>query len=349
MDKSKRKFIGLAAVAGVGAVVPKVAFPHEEFSGYPDGYGVLHDTNLCIGCRSCEAACNEVNGLPAPDQPFDDMSVLEKKRRTNHKTYTVVNEYKTSESPELPVFRKIQCNHCLEPACASACFVGAFTKTPEGAVVYNPSVCVGCRYCIIACPFNIPAYEYNEPLTPRVIKCTLCQPRVKEGKLPGCVEACPQEALIYGKRDNLIKIARERIRKYPDRYVDHIYGEHEVGGTSWLYLSGVPFDEIGLRTDLGNTPAPELTCGALAMVPIIVSLWPALLGGIYLTTKRKEKIAHHEKTTAVNDAIAKTQAEAAAKAKVAVEKAKKDKEFAIAREVKKALAEAAKQSGEEKK
>ena len=94
---------------------------------------------------------------------------------------------------------------------------------------------------MIACPFEIPTYEYDEAFTPRVMKCTMCFERVKEKKLPGCVESCPNEALTFGKRKDLIKIARERIKKYPGRYQDHIYGEAEMGGTSWLYLSGVPF------------------------------------------------------------------------------------------------------------
>jgi len=169
--------------------------------------------------------------------------------------------------------------------------VKAFSKTPEGAVSYDASVCVGCRYCMVACPFEIPTYEYNDAFSPRVVKCTLCHPRILKGQLPGCVEACPKEALTFGKREDLLMIARERIRKYPDRYVDHIYGEHEMGGTSWLYLSNVPFEKIGMREDLGITPAPQLTAGALGAVPIVVGLWPVLLTGIYAMSKRKEKIA----------------------------------------------------------
>ncbi len=121
------------------------------------------------------------------------------------------------------------------------------------------SVCVGCRYCMIACPFEIPTYEYDNAFWPRVMKCTLCYPRIVKGQLPGCVESCPVEALTFGKRDQLLKIARERIRQYPDRYVDHIYGENEMGGTSWLHLSAVPFGDVGMREDLGTTPAPALT------------------------------------------------------------------------------------------
>ncbi len=296
MSISRRKFLGwVGGAVGAGAVAGKSAFAagNQHFKGYPDGYGVLHDISLCVGCRRCESACNAVNELPAPDKPFTDLTVLNRERRTHAQAYTVVNRYPGPDQ-KAPLFRKHQCNHCLEPACASVCFVKAFRKTEEGAVVYDPNVCVGCRYCMIACPFEIPAYEYNEPLTPRVTKCTMCHPRVLKGQLPGCVDACPVEALTFGKRKDLLKLARERIRKYPDRYIDHIYGETEMGGTSWLYLSNVPFSQIGMREDLGTTPAPKLTSGALSVVPMVVGLWPVLLMGIYAISKRKDADAKQE-------------------------------------------------------
>jgi len=334
-------------VAGTAAILPKGAKAHGQFDGYPNSYGVLHDTTLCIGCRSCEAACNEVNDFPQPEKPFDDKSVLDEKRQTNDKCYTVVNKYEKDNNAKSPVFRKFQCNHCKEPACASACFVGAFTKTPEGAVVYDATVCVGCRYCLIACPFYVPTYEYDEALEPRVMKCTMCHPRLLDGKLPGCVEACPQGALTFGKREDLIKTAHERIRKHPDRYIDHVYGEKEVGGTNWIYLSGIPFEEIGFHASLGTTPAPELTSGALSMVPIVIGVWPALLGGIYVMTQRKEKIAAEEKAEAVKNAVDATQATANEEMKKASEKAKQNKEKAVEKAVKEALDKATKQSGKE--
>ena len=291
MSISRRKFLGwVGGAAGIGAMAGKSAFAagNKQFKGYPEGFGVLHDISVCVGCRRCESACNTVNELPAPDKPFTDLSVLDRERRTHAGTYTVVNKYTGPEDQKAPLFKKHQCNHCLEPACASVCFVKAFKKSETGAVVYDPDVCVGCRYCMIACPFEIPAYEYDEPLTPRVTKCTLCHPRILKGQLPGCVEACPVEALTFGKRDDLLKLARDRIRKYPDRYIDHIYGETEMGGTSWLYLSNVPFSQIGMREDLGTTPAPKLTSGALSIVPMVVGLWPVLLMGVYAISKRKE-------------------------------------------------------------
>lgn len=342
MSVSRRKFLGWLSAAGAGALAGPAAHAagNQQFTGYPGSFGVLHDVTRCIGCRRCELACNRVNDLPAPERPFDDLTVLESRRRTDAKSYTVVNRFDPVDA-QSPAFVKKQCNHCLEPACASACFVKAFKKLPSGAVSYDADLCVGCRYCMIACPFNIPAYEYDSALSPRVMKCTLCQPRLEKGQLPGCVESCPKEALTFGKRDDLINEARERIRKYPRQYQNHIYGEHEMGGTSWLYLSGAPFETIGMREDLGTKPAPELTAGALAAVPIVVGLWPVLLTGIYAISKRKDRIAETEKAEAV--AAARIEAQETLEARVEQERtrAAKNQEMAVQREVKKALEEAA--------
>lgn len=300
----------------------------KEFTGHPDSFGVLHDITRCVGCRSCEEACNTVNKLQKPAKPYTDETVLNKKRRVTPTEYTVVNK---SVKEGGPVFWKTQCNHCLEPACASVCFVNAFQKLPNGAVVYDASVCVGCRYCMMACPFEVPTYEYDDPYTPEVVKCTLCAPRLEKGLLPGCVESCPTESLIFGKRDDLLKIARARIEKYPERYVDHIYGEHEMGGTSWLYLSGVPFKDIGMREDLGNKPAPALTSGALHVIPMVVALWPVFLAGMYGMAKRRDKIATEEKAKAIAIAVEKTENKAAETLSRAMEKAKKEKENILKR------------------
>jgi formate dehydrogenase iron-sulfur subunit len=348
----RRTFLGLLGAAGVTAALgkPAQAAGNKLFKGYPGSSGVLFDATRCIGCRKCEAGCNTVNQLPPPPEPFDDLSVLNKKRRTHWYTYTVVNRYDIPGASG-PVFRKNQCQHCLEPACASSCFVDAYTKTPQGGVVWDGSVCVGCRYCMIACPFDIPTFEYYEPLTPRIMKCTLCQPLITTGKLkvPGCVGACPVEALIYGERNDLLKIARERFSAFPGRYLNHIYGEHEMGGTNWLYVSGAPFKDIGLREDLGTVAAPELTSGALAAVPIVAGLWPVLLTGIYTITKRKDQIARQEQKIAVAEAVAKAQEQAEANLKKALAKAESERKAAIEREVKKALEQAAKAETQEGK
>jgi len=297
MSISRRTFLGGLSTMGLGAVFTSSAKAdaNKDFTGYADTAGILHDTTLCVGCRACEAACNKVNKLPSPDHSFSDISILDMKRRTTPAQYTVVNRYKDIKDLRKPVFKKTQCNHCLTPACVSACFVKALKKTRQGPVVYDSTVCVGCRYCIIACPFEIPTYEYDNPINPKISKCTMCASRIKNGQLPGCVEACPKEALIFGKRADLIKVAHAYIWKYPNRYIDHIYGEYEMGGTSWLYLSAVPFKDLGMREDLGITPASSLTSGAFSIIPLVVGLWPFLLTGIYVMNKPKEKTVKNQR------------------------------------------------------
>lgn len=341
----RRKFLTLLGTAGLGTALvstnAEAAGGSQQVQRNQDAAGVLHDSTLCIGCRKCELGCATVNNLPTPEKPFDDLSVLDKKRRTHFESFTVVNKYQAPSRPEGtgPVFRKQQCNHCLEPACASACFVKAFRKSPEGYVSYDGSLCVGCRYCMVACPFNVPTYDYHNAWNPLVHKCTLCEPRLKEGKLPGCVEACPKEALVFGKRSELLRLARRRMSEHPGRYVDHIYGEHEAGGTSWIYIAGVPHAELG-QPVVGTASAPELTAGALGSVPMIAGIWPILLTGAYAISKRKEKVAAEEQDEAVEQALEKANAEAEKKLKAALDKAAKEKDAAIAKEVKKAKEEA---------
>lgn len=300
----RRKFLNILGATGLGSLCGAAsakASTTRTFTGHPDAVGVLHDSVRCIGCRKCEEACQKVNDLPPPEVPFDDMSVLDKVRRTEQNAYTVVNKYQVPGRAQ-PVFRKQQCNHCQEPACASACFVKALRKTLEGPVVYDHKLCVGCRYCMIACPYYVPAYSYNSAWNPLVYKCTLCAPRLKEGKIPGCVEACPKEALTFGKRSELLKIARARIMAHPVLYNDFIYGEHEMGGTNWLYISPVPHQDLA-QPELGMTSAPELTSGALSAVAMVAGIWPVLLGGAYIISKRRTKMAEEEKAEAVAKAL----------------------------------------------
>lgn len=293
---SRRKFLKSTVVAGGSAAAAmsstKKAFAMKEFEGYPESMGVLVDLTRCIGCRTCEAACNKEHGLPEPALPFDDFSVFDQvfhegkqKRRTTEKAYTVVNRYDTKDQGA-PVYRKLQCFHCSEPACLTSCFVNAYTKTKEGAVIYNADVCVGCRMCMVACPFSMPAYTYDSALHPQIIKCNFCYDnRLTKGKPPACVEACPQDALTFGHRKTLVKTAHERIKANPKKYVDHVYGETEVGGTSWMYLSSVPFDQAGFNTTLQHHPILDNTKSFLGIVPMVLGIWPALFLGFHLLAK----------------------------------------------------------------
>ncbi|MDR3176551.1 MAG: 4Fe-4S dicluster domain-containing protein [Desulfovibrio sp.] len=338
----RRIFLSLLSVAGLAALLDAgdgQAASTPPSDKYPDAFGVLHDSARCIGCRKCEAGCRARHAdlLPEPDKPFDDLSVLEKKRRTDYRCYTVVNKY-TVKGRETPVFRKIQCNHCLEPACVSACFVKALTKTEQGPVVYNPGLCVGCRYCMVACPFYIPAYDYGGVLNPLVYKCDMCAPFIAKGELPACVESCPKEALNFGKRNDLLRLARERMRTHPARYVPHIYGEKEAGGTSWLYIAPTAHTALG-QQELGASPLPQRSAGIMEAACMTAGIAPVLLGGAYLVRRRRDEIAASEREAAVKEAVDNAAAETAAKLKTAAEEAAKDKETAIAREVKKAREE----------
>ena len=268
MDSRRRALLKLCLAAGTGvAASPLLArdsqATNEKLLPSPDYVGVLVDTTLCIGCRKCEEACNRRNHLPRTAESFSDRDVLRTFRRPSESAFTVVNQFPGSPSHDqagLPqTFVKVQCMHCLYPSCVSACIVGALTKESDGAVVYNPTICIGCRYCQVACPFQIPAYEFNVALKPRVRKCEFCADRTKgTGANPACAASCPTEALVFGRRAEMVAMAKERLKRRPDRYVNHIYGETEVGGTSWLYLTGRPVDEIGML-NLPDSAPPHRT------------------------------------------------------------------------------------------
>jgi Fe-S-cluster-containing dehydrogenase component len=272
----------IAAVTAGTAAAAKVGASSAASEG-SDTPGVLVDTTLCVGCRACEAACAEKNGLPPP--PEDDKVMLEK-RDTASQVFTVVN--RTEKDDGTVRFAKKQCMHCIAPACASACPVRAMDKQPSGPVTYDASRCMGCRYCMIACPFDIPKYEY-ESAAPRVRKCTFCSDRQAKGLKPACTEVCPSGALTFGRRGELLEEAKKRIYTNPGKYVHHVYGEEEAGGTSWLYITDVDLEKLAFRTDVPKTSIPGLVSGALGAPPFVMTLWPPLLMGLYAFSKRREK------------------------------------------------------------
>jgi formate dehydrogenase iron-sulfur subunit len=237
--------------------------------------GLLIDTTLCIGCEACSAACKEQNDLPLPIE--------------SHPTaYT----WTTVEQRDGVNVRRL-CMHCLEPTCVSVCPVGALSKSPQGAVVYDPQRCIGCRYCIMACPFGVPKYQWDRA-TPVVGKCILCTERVEAGEQTACAAVCPTGATLFGEREDLLRKAKSRIAEDPDRYIDHVYGEQEAGGTSVLMLAGVPFERLGLSTDVPRQALPMLTWNILSRIPDFVVIAGAFLFGLHWITRRREDVRAEE-------------------------------------------------------
>ncbi|MCL2766573.1 MAG: 4Fe-4S dicluster domain-containing protein [Peptococcaceae bacterium] len=252
-----------------------------------DSKGVLVDIPKCFGCRSCMVACKIWNDLPEhkvePGNTWDHPT----RYQSNNWTF-VQNNLVTKDDQVQWRFTKMQCMHCNDPACAAACFTASFEKRKEGAVVYKPTefnkdYCVGCRYCMIACPFGVPTFEWDVIL-PFVQKCRFCYDRMAENEVPACISACPSGCLTYGKRDDLVAIAKQRIQQNKN-YIDHVYGEKEYGGTAWMYISDVPFEDLGFRVTDTERSIPSMTWDVLKWTPVIFVGWGAILTALKIKTK----------------------------------------------------------------
>jgi len=243
-------------------------------------YGILYDSTRCVGCQTCENVCAEAHNLPSPTD-IPESGVI---RNTDENRRTVVNSFSTTKGE---VFIKKQCMHCNEPACTAACLTQAMYKTKEGPVIWRGDKCMGCRYCMVSCPFDVPKFEYNSP-NPKITKCDMCYDRIKEGKIPVCAENCPAEAITFGTRRSLLAEARKRIVENPGVYVDHIYGEDEAGGTGEMYVTPVGINELGFKTNLQMESYPALSKGFLYSVPSVFVLLPVLLLGVHEATKTKK-------------------------------------------------------------
>ena len=238
----------------------------------PKEKAMLIDIKRCIGCLSCEAACKQLHGFSADPEPT-----------LSDTAFTVV------ETRGDKFVRKL-CMHCQDPACVSACPVEALGKTSLGPVVYNADKCIGCRYCMLACPYQVPRYQWTK-LAPFVKKCDLCTGRIKNGGTPACVEACPAQASVFGNRDELIAEAWSRIRN-DSSYVPQVYGVEELGGSCVLFVSDVPFDKLGFKpAPTGKAPMPTLTASALGDSPKVVIMGGTILSALYWVTQRRREVA----------------------------------------------------------
>jgi len=248
---------------------------------------MLIDITMCIGCNACQDGCKTENKLTPGEE-----------KRLSPTAYTALSEHGGR-------FVRHMCQHCDVPTCVSVCPVAAFTKLAEGPVLYDANKCIGCRYCMQACPFKVPRYEWAST-KPRVQKCIFCAPRITNGQQPACAEACPTGATKFGDRDELLLEASNRITAEPGKYVAKIYGQKDVGGTSILFLSPVPFEELGFDTRLGETPMPLLTLSAMSKIPNVVTMGGVLLAGIWWITNRRSEVQHYE-TSLKHDVTSKTQ------------------------------------------
>lgn len=287
MNLNRRDFLKLcgasAVMLGVGA---KVAPPGLEVGTLTvpqpvyQGKGILIDTTKCVGCQMCQTACQKNKNLPADT----------KQRTLSAVSPSVVKMMNVSTDPAKPEMKpvKMQCMNCLNPACVAACTVGALQKRPDGPVVYDPNRCIGCRYCMYACPFGIPTFEWNQQFS-LIKKCDGCADRIDRGLVPACVEACPANALTFGKRTDLLTIANQRVYDGKGKYIQHVYGEHEVGGTSMLYLASVPFEKLGLPTLPNEAPA-EINATIMHATPTIAAGMIMALSGMYWLIKQRDRL-----------------------------------------------------------
>ncbi len=240
---------------------------------------ILTDTTKCIGCSECVLACKKTHHLKE-DVP---------RRWDSNDGLSARNWTAVIGRPDDKFVRK-QCRHCLEPACVSACPVGAMHKTKLGPVVYDSAKCIGCRYCMMACPFGIPRYEWSS-VVPYVRKCILCyDTRLKYGRQPACTEVCPTKATIFGDRDELIAEAHQRLRNNPGKYHNRVWGEHEVGGTSVLYISDIDLSFLTYGEHFGDKPLPQRTRVAMDAVPFAFLGMGMAMTGLYWVIGRRTKL-----------------------------------------------------------
>jgi formate dehydrogenase iron-sulfur subunit len=268
---------GCALLEGAQPAQASALSSGGEAADTGEAVGVLIDLTRCSGCQSCALVCKTANDLPLPEvapTQLDSgaLSFVDTRQQAGG-THGYV---------------KRQCMHCLHPACVSACTVGALRKTALGPVVYDADKCIGCRYCQYACPFGVPTYQWDNVLG-LIRKCEMCFDRVTEGQRPACVASCPNGALRFGKRSELLAQAKAQIASRPARYIDHVYGEHEVGGTSMLYLSDVPFAQLGFPT-FGERTVSGYAETVMQLTPAVAAAVATLATGLHLIFRRRQQV-----------------------------------------------------------
>lgn len=284
---SRRQFFRLsAATVGAAALTSGVIRPAAASTGVNplNVPAMLIDLSRCVGCGNCQRSCIEVNDLRPTTKQLGMLS---------SQTYTFLEQHDLEGGKTRWVKR--QCMHCLDAACASACPVSALHQTDEGPIGYHANRCLGCRYCMVSCPFGVPRFDWQNGLTPEIRKCMFCIERQRAGEQPACAVNCPSGALKFGRRGDLLREAHSRIEANPMHYVDHVYGEHEAGGTAMLYISDVPFEQLGFRMNVPHRPIPAYTWDVMSKLPFVVGGLGAVLAGASLVTRRRKGAdPHHD-------------------------------------------------------
>ena len=321
MTLNRRQFLKVAAT-GVGASLCATkahALQRETHEVSPDAVGMLYDSTLCIGCKACMSACKDANNMPvesAADKPIWDTPL-----ETSGDTLNVIKLYKNGSGEHKDqlqdgyAFMKRHCLHCVDPSCVSVCPVSAMTKDPvTGIVEHHEDRCIGCRYCVYSCPFGIPKYEYDDAFG-QIQKCEFCSHLQAKGEIPACCDVCPTGATLFGRVDDLKQEFQQRLQKQPgDKYIfprgklgadrpphegtipsyqQNVYGTRELGGTQIMYMSAVPFDKLGLPTDVPDHSYPSIAEG----IQHTVYKWmlaPAFLLGTLSYVVHRNTHNHHD-------------------------------------------------------
>jgi Fe-S-cluster-containing dehydrogenase component len=302
----RQALLGIVGIGGSAASA--LALRGEEHPAHPvaspDAVAMLYDNTICTGCKACMPACNEANGLP-PDTHLAG-GLWDAPADLNAQTKNIIKLYEDSGTAGF-CFVKRQCMHCLDPACVTGCPFGALEKNRWGAVTWDSSRCIGCRYCEVACPFEVPKFEWNK-WNPKIVKCEFCYDRLNKDEQPACTAVCPTGAVIFGKRADLLAQAKARITAAPGKYFENrVYGEHEAGGTQVLYLSKVAFDKIGLP-QLGSTSLGHYATKVSSVLykwfsgPILAAV---LLGSVIKKNwnRHEAERAEHEKLTGLPEQL----------------------------------------------
>jgi len=314
MEIKRRDFLKVATAGSLMlAANAHPALAREPKARIKDAVGMLYDSTVCVGCKACVSACKQYNETPASFSATDEL--WDNPLDNDPKTYNLIKLYKDGTGAvkdrenDGHAYVKRQCMHCVDPACVSACPVTALTKDPKSGVVsYNKDACIGCRYCQVACPFNVPKFEFEKAI-PQIRKCQLCSHRLEKGQIPACCEFCPTGACIFGKVDDLLVEAKKRLQykvgssqvyaverlggkavteRVVTQYVQKVYGEQDGGGTQVLYLAGLPFEKLGL-------PALEETSDAKRSETIQHTIYKGMiapivfLGGLVYVVHKNSK------------------------------------------------------------